>query len=65
MKYKWFVENGHIFSEEITVMKSRDHPKGNEFNVHTSIAFNVGDKVGQHIVDLHNQSLGICEGNTP
>lgn len=65
MKHKWFVENGHIFSEEVTVMKSRDHPSGNEYQARTSIAFNVGNKVAQHIVDLHNQSLGICVENTP
>ncbi len=64
MKHRWFLENGHIFSEEETVKKAPDHRGAKEFVVRTSIAFNVGDKVGQHIVDLHNQSLGICVENT-
>ena len=65
MQYRWYVENGHIFSDEVTVKKAPDFQKGNEFMSRTNIALNVGDKVARHIVDLHNQSLGVCVENTP
>ena len=57
MKFKWFVKDGSIFSEEVKVKQSKDFRLGKQYKVNTCIALNVGNAVAKHIVDLHNASL--------
>lgn len=57
MKNKWFARDGHVFSEKVVTKKNADFRFGDEFKYNEAIAFNVGQKLAQHIVDLHNASL--------
>jgi len=57
IKGRWVAKDGSIFTEGLVEMRS-DFP-GNKttYKVSISIAFNVGDEIAKHIVELHNRSL--------
>ncbi len=63
MKFRWYEEDGSIFSEEVKMKKAPDIQGAKEYAVRTRIAFNVGREVARHIVNLHNQSLSVCKEN--
>lgn len=53
-KVKWCVKGSSIFTEEKYKVKL-------EFKfveIQISVAHNIGARVAQHIVNMHNQSLG-------
>ena len=54
---RWVAENGNIFVDESFTKRNSDYKYGEFFEVRNSVAFNVGQRVAQHIVDLHNASL--------
>lgn len=56
-KFKWFEKDGHIFSEEVKKKTNNDFRFSRVWDSNTVIALNVGKKVAQHIVMLHNASL--------
>lgn len=60
MNSKWFAKNGSVFSEKVIEKKNQDFRLGKTFESQEVIALNVGNKVAQHIVDLHNKELR-CE----
>lgn len=60
MEAKWFAKDGSVFSEKVTVKKNQDFRLGKTFECQEVIAFNVGNKIAQHIVALHNKELR-CE----
>ena len=49
----WVAKEGSIFEIKQSTVKVGF----NEIKLQKSIAFNVGDKVARHIVDLHNQDV--------
>lgn len=53
-KVKWVALGGCIFTEQLYRHKA---DLGKEYHSRQSIAFNVGQKVAEHIVNLHNASL--------
>jgi hypothetical protein len=53
-KMKWVQENGSIFTEEIVESRSDQDVF---VRSRISIAFNVGELVAKHIVELHNSQL--------
>ena len=57
MNHKWFARDGHIFSEHVVLKNNKDFRNGDNFECQEAIAFNVGDKVAKHIVELHNNAL--------
>ena len=57
MKHKWFVKDGSIFSEQVKSKHSQDFRLGKEYQYQEAIAFNVGNRIAQHIVDLHNAEI--------
>lgn len=54
---RWVAENGNIFVDESYKKRNSDYKYGEFFEARNSIAFNVGQKLAQHIVELHNKSL--------
>jgi hypothetical protein len=57
MNHKWVAQDGHIFSEKVTLKNNKDFRNGRNFECQDAIAFNVGDKLAKHIVELHNNAL--------
>lgn len=53
-KERWVAKNGSIFCERSYSVKTEYNTK---YMTQDSIAFNVGEKVAEHIVALHNASL--------
>jgi Neuraminidase (sialidase) len=60
MEAKWFAKDGSVFSEKVITKKSQDFRLGNTFKCQEVIAFNVGNKVAQYLVSLHNKEIR-CE----
>ncbi len=56
LKEKWVVVNGSIITEKTYKVKTEHDTT---FIAPKYIAFNVGNKMAEHIVKLHNDSLGI------
>jgi len=57
MKHEWFVRDGSVFSTNTKLKCSKDFRQGKNYEYQDAIAFNVGDSVARHIVQLHNESL--------
>jgi hypothetical protein len=57
MKHEWYVKDGSVFSTEVKIKCSKDFRLGKNYKYQNAIAFNVGDKLARHIVELHNASL--------
>ena len=57
LKSKWFVKDGSVFSEKVKSKHSQDFRLGKEYEYQEAVAFNVGDRVARHLVELHNASL--------
>lgn len=53
---KWKVVDGSIYANDTDKMYVEESKK--TFHIFPSIAFNVGDKLANHIVNLHNISIG-------
>ena len=53
---KWKVVDGSIYADDTDKMYS-DEAKMT-YLIFPSIAFNVGNTLANHIVDLHNKSIG-------
>lgn len=52
-KVKWVAIQGSIFTEQEV---ERQSDFGKKYKARLSIAFNVGDKLAKHIVQMHNAS---------
>jgi hypothetical protein len=57
MKHKWYVKDGSVFSTETKLKCSKDFRLGKNYQYQDAIAFNVGNKIAEHIVELHNTRL--------
>ncbi len=57
LKQRWFVEGNSVYSEEVKTKSNQDFRLGKDFTYHEAVAFNVGEKIAKHIVELHNASL--------
>jgi len=55
LKEKWVARGGSIFS---AVVKPGRSDFGVEYKNQEGVAFNVGQKIAHHIVELHNSKLG-------
>lgn len=55
--FKWYAENGHLFSEEVKVKKNNDFRFGNNFESRIVIAYNIGQKTAEYIAKLHNEKI--------
>jgi hypothetical protein len=56
-KIRWVAVDGSIYTEEAFLKRSEFTGKNLADKQRISIAFNVGDKVAKHIVDVHNGNL--------
>lgn len=57
LKCLWVAVNGSIFTEDEFRVKAQLSPVGKILEQQLSIAFNVGDEVAKHIVELHNSKV--------
>jgi hypothetical protein len=58
-KMRWVCDGGSVFTEELVESKS---DFGATIQARISIAFNVGEEIGQRMVSLQNDSL--AQGRT-
>jgi hypothetical protein len=54
---RWVVVDGSIYTADTVEMRSDFSPNRTIYNVPNAVAFNVGDRLANHIVELHNASL--------
>lgn len=57
---KWVVKDGSIFAAESVNQYNPDFKV--RYKMTPAIAFNVGDKLAAHIVELHNKALDETQG---
>ena len=57
LKHKWFEKDGSIFCVEEKSKQNQDFRKAKEFKYHEAVAFNLGKKLADHIVAMHNATL--------
>ena len=55
---RWIAVEGSIYTDKAYRMHFPDNKEAEIYN-RKSIAFNVGNELAQHIVELHNASLRI------
>ena len=55
---EWVVMGGSIYSAVEKRKHNQDFSRAKDFVYHDVVAFNVGDRLAKHIVELHNASLG-------
>jgi hypothetical protein len=53
----WVVKDGSIFTEGTVEMRSEFPGNKTTYQVPVAIAFNIGEEVARHIVELHNKEI--------